>query len=305
MDLQRLRPVIRQQAGLVGYRQLMSVGIARHRLRTLERQGVLSRYLQGVYLVVEWAPEGLDAQRSRAAWSALLSSAPHGISSGACALHLHGVQGLPQVLTPEVAVHVRHRSTGVNGVRMRQYRREFECRTSGPWQIAAPIPALVQALPDLGFVRGVCVLDSALNRRVISGDDLAEVRRRLHGRRGTVKLARCWGLIDGGAGSPIETRVRLECVAARLAPTELQVKLTDANGRIFARGDLGWLRRDGTWVLVEVDGKDVHSTPQAVFRDRSRQNQIMLDSRHTMLRFTAGDLGRNRIADQVRRALQM
>lgn len=305
MDRERLKQLTTDQAGLLSWRQMDAAGMPRQRLRTLEKQGSMRRYVHGVYVVVSMAPKGFDAERSRAAWAGLLASAPHGVSSGACALHLHGVQGLPQRLVPEVSAFAGVYRGGVEGVRVRQVRQGFEQYRLRQWRIAAPLPALVQALPEMTITRAVCVLDSALNRNVIQLADVDELRRRLRGRRGVAKLAQCWGLVDGRADSPIETRVRLECVRAGIPPTDLQVRVTGSDGRIIARGDLGWLRDDGTWVLVEVDGVDVHSTPTAVFRDRTRQNRIMLHGRHTTLRFTARDLGTGVIVAQVGEALRM
>ena len=305
MSLDGVYPVAQAQAGLVNLQQISDAGVSRQQLRTFLRRGDIQRVLRGVYMVPEWAPKDFDARRARAAWAGLLASAPNGISTGACALHLHGIQGLPQRLTPEVARADGGFSSGVKGVRVRQFTRPFDVWCFGDWRVAAPVPAFVQALPEMDVDRAVAALDSGLNRNVITPADVDEIRRRLRGRRGVVALDPCWSLADGRAASPIETKVRLECVRGGVPPTDLQVVLRERGGTFIARGDLGWRRGDGTWVLAEVDGYDVHSAPEALFHDRSRQNRIVLHGRHTPLRFTSRDLGTGRIAAQVRAALEL
>jgi len=305
MSLDGVYPVAQAQAGLVNLQQISDAGVSRQQLRTFLRRGDIQRVLRSVYMAPEWAPKDFDARRARAAWAGLLASAPNGISTGACALHLHGIQGLPQRLTPEVARADGGYSSGVKGVRVRQFTRPFDVWRFGEWRVAAPVPAFVQALPEMDVDRAVAALDSGLNSNVITPADVDEIRRRLRGRRGVVALDPCWRLADGRAASPIETKVRLECVRGGVPPTDLQVVLRERGGTFIARGDLGWRRGDGTWVLAEVDGYDVHSAPEALFHDRSRQNRIVLHGRHTPLRFTSRDLGTGRIAAQVRAALKL
>lgn len=305
MDVKRLNELTSAQVGLVSWRQMSAAGVPQHRLRTLQRRGVLKRYVRGVYLVVTRAPQGFDANRSRAAWAGLLAADPHGISSGVCALHFHGVHGLPPKLVPEVIVPMSHSGRGPAGVRVRRIPSTFEWIEFNGRKVAGPIPALIQGLPGLEPWRAVAVLDSALNQKIITPDCLKFVREGLVGQRGVAALARCWGLVDGRAGSPVETAVRLECVSEGFPPTDLQVVVHDSWNQFVARGDLGWRRLDGTWVLVEIDGVSVHGRPEALFHDRERQNRIMLAGRHTTLRFTARDVGTGRIVAQIRQALRV
>lgn len=303
--MQEIYAIATMQAGVVSWRQLLEAGVPRHRVRTWERRGTMSRVLRGIYFVPDMSPGGPDARRSRAAWAGVLATAPAGVASGMCALHLLGVHGLPLRLTPEAALRGDHYRPGVTGVRVRKVGEWFESQRLGPIRVATPISAMVHALPEMSASRAVSVLDSALNLSVLSAADLPRLRMLLYSRRQTAKLRGCWNLVDGRAGSPVETAVRLECVSAGVPPTDLQVQLTDSSGGFVARGDLGWQRPDGTWVLAEVDGRSIHSTPTALFHDRQRQNRILLHGRHTMLRFTARDLGSGTIPWQVREALQM
>lgn len=75
-----------------------------------------------------------------------------------------------------------------------------------------------------------------------------------------------------------------------MPPDALQLVVVDRAGRQLGRVDLAWRLPDGTWLLVEIDGAEIHSTPQAVYRDRSRQNALMSTGGARLLRFTAGDI---------------
>jgi hypothetical protein len=111
-----------------------------------------------------------------------------------------------------------------------------------------------------------------------------------------------WEAADERAESPLESFVRWECLVAGIPPDALQLPLVDRGGRVLARGDLAWQREDGRWLVVELDGADVHSTPVAVFADRRRQNLLTGSGAVDLLRFTGRDLGR--IAPVVRAALE-
>ena len=58
-------------------------------------------------------------------------------------------------------------------------------------------------------------------------------------------------MVDGGAESPQETRLRLALVAAGLPVPETQIEFFDEYGSPYIRVDMGWRQ----WkVAVEYDG---------------------------------------------------
>lgn len=233
-----------------------------------------------------------------------LLSAEGSVATGAAALALHGVWGLPTRITPEISLRGRRGSAGAKGVRVRQFVRPFPVSAIHGRYVAAPEAALVQALPELGFRRAIAVVDSALNRGLIAAVHMSQIREGLRGRRGVAGLGRWWEFVDGRAESPVETWARLDCRAAHLPPPTVQAEIRDIRGRLVARADLGWERECGTWVLVEIDGREFHETPKALFRDLARQNQIVLEGRHTVLHFTGRDVREGKVALAVARALQ-
>ncbi|WP_421735415.1 hypothetical protein [Cellulomonas sp.] len=216
---------------------------------------------------------------------------------------LLGVNGLPLDILPEVAIRGRRSHRPRDGVRVRQ----FDCATSsryGSHSIVDLVSALVQALPELPRPHAIAVLDDVLHRGLLSKEDLAGVRLRLRGRRGSAMAASWWQLVDGRAESPLETFARLRCVDAGVPPDELQVEIRSQDGRLLGRGDLGWRLRNGRWLIAEIDGREFHEAPEALLRDRVRQNALITSGRVEVLRFTSDDArSRTVIPMTVRAAL--
>ena len=142
------------------------------------------------------------------------------------------------------------------------------------------------------------LIDSALNKGLIA--DAAQLRERWVGRPRTA-WARSWSwLADGRAASPLETRVRLDCVKGEVPPEELQYPVYDGEGVLLGIADLAWPSRR---ILVEADGVEPHERPQALLRDRRRQNDLVRAG-YTVLRFTWADTWRRGyIAATIRHAL--
>jgi len=90
-------------------------------------------------------------------------------------------------------------------------------------------------------------------------------------------------------------------VRAGLSPETLQRQLFDRDGICFAHLDMAWPSR---MLAVEADGREHHDKLDALYRDRTRQNRVVLAG-WTVLRFTWSDI-LNRpawVVAQVRQAL--
>ena len=93
----------------------------------------------------------------------------------------------------------------------------------------------------------VPVLDALLNATGVHPADVGALVDRRGGTRGIRQLRQAIGLIDGGAESPQETRVRLLLIGAGLPKPETQIEFRDLHIRV----DMGWRE----WkVAVEYDG---------------------------------------------------
>ncbi len=122
----------------------------------------------------------------------------------------------------------------------------------------------------LARVPFVCLLDSAMNKRLCSTEDVSLIAELLCGRR---RVAGAWvALADPRAESPPETRVRLVLHDADLPPDQLQIDVWTDGGFHVARLDMGWIRKRRK-VGMEVDSA-WHDLPRALYRDREKLNAL-------------------------------
>jgi hypothetical protein len=296
-----LLQVASRQAGLVTTAQAHAAHLSRGAIRGLVDRREWRRVAMNVYELRASAAADLDDRRRRAALLGLLAYGADAVAVGPCALVLHGVEGLPRWLTPQVALDAASRRRHRDGVRLRQFDDGMLTTTVDGFRVVTLDWALAQAVPELPRPNGLAVLDSVRRLRLLAPHELALAHDLARGRRGVASRHDLWDLADGRAESPLESFARLECVEDGIPPGTLQLPVRDGSGAVVARGDMGWQRRDGRWLVAELDGREHHDTPVAVFADRRRQNLLTGSGTVDLLRFTWHDLGR--IAATVRRHL--
>ncbi|MGA9374608.1 MAG: hypothetical protein WBV64_06190, partial [Mycobacterium sp.] len=81
------------------------------------------------------------------------------------------------------------------------------------------------------------------------------------GARGIARLKTILSLVDGGAASPQETRLRLMCIDAGLPWPTTQIAVVDTWGRHLRTLDMGW---EEFKVALEYDG-DQHQTSRTQY----------------------------------------
>ena len=153
---------------------------------------------------------------------------------------------------------------------------------------------------DLGSgrdaVESVVALDMALHARLV---ELSVVERYVQahpGEKGMKRLRRAVRLSNPRSESPMETRLRLELIMARLPPPSVQADLRDRTGNFIGRADLYYPDRR---LVIEYDGEN-HKNRLAA--DLRRQNALVNAGYH-LLRFTGADLRTpGSVVTQVRRA---
>ena len=166
-------------------------------------------------------------------------------------------------------------------------RRGF--RTTSPLRTAC----------DLGsrrdLVESVVALDALLHAGLLELSHLQAYIEAHRGAPGIKRLRRATGLAEPRSESPMETRLRLQLVLARLPRPCVQVDLHDASRRFLGRADLYYPDRR---LVIEYDGEN-HK--ERLAQDMRRQNALV-NAGYQLLRFTAGDLAYGSAAAQVRRA---
>jgi hypothetical protein len=297
----QLRLLASRQDGVVTTAQCRAAGASPSQVTVWCRDKRWLRISRGVYLV----DADLHAEPPRRALirAAMLSAGPRAVAVLATAAELHGLAGL----RPQVGVHVslpgvaaRPRRVLESGLSLHQLMlRPGEVTCLDGIAVTTPARTAADLMLRVDRYSVVCLLDSGLNRGLLTTDDLPLIGAMLTGRRGAVK-ARPWlAEADGRAESPLETRIRLRCVDGEVPPDTLQHPVRDDAGNLIAVGDLAWLK----WrIIAEGDGVEAHENPVAVFRDRTRQNDLV-NAGYTLLRFTWPDTMSPRyIPDVVRRA---
>ncbi len=215
-----------------------------------------------------------------------------GTICGLAAARLHGLPGLfARRLNEPVDVAVR---AGVEGHRQRSgYRlHRMVLDDSEVADLAGlRVSSIRRTLEDLALLvdreEFVSVLDAMLQRRLLAESELPELRGRVDARRYGRRARDWWVRIDGRAESPLETRLRLLLGDAGLLPEESQWPVYEPRtGRFVARLDFAW---PSARVAVEADGVGPHGAPEALYRDRDRQNALVRLG-WEVLRFTWRDV---------------
>ncbi|MEV2237631.1 type IV toxin-antitoxin system AbiEi family antitoxin domain-containing protein [Micromonospora sp. NPDC049891] len=290
------------QGGMVTAAQALSAGYTRNQIRHLVRSGRWTRVARGRFV-----PDPvLDVLRHR---RARIGAAVDSLGSGAVAVldtaaEVHGIAGLRATSTIHVSVppgSPRPQRRSDPGLVVHQ----LTLGSTDVGMVAGiPVTSAVRTVADVilrvNRYPAVCVLDSALNRQLLTEADLSAIPALIAGRRGAVAARGRLAEADGRAQSPLETRTRLRCVDGGVAPDVLQLEVRDDDGYLLGIGDLGWRR---PMVIAEADGAAPHRTPQAVYEDRIRQNRLT-NAGWKILRFTWSDTLRpDYIPETVRRAL--
>lgn len=255
-------------------------------LLTALRSGRLRRIQRGIYL-----PRRVDATPAMLARAALLSSGAAGaVPSHATAARVHGIA----VPDDDYVQHV----TVIRKLRRRNRRDlHFHTRSIGCGEVerraGVPVTSVARTLADLATdlnrLPAVWALDDALRRRLCTKEDIITVIQRWRGGAGCVTAKERLSEADGIAESILETAGRL-ALHDRGVPLPIpQYQLRAPDGTFVARLDGAYLREK---VALEFDGADPHGLPEAVFRDRRRQNSL-LELGWTVLRFTWWDVMRD------------
>lgn len=296
-----LRRLAWNNDGVVTRRQALAAGVDARVWRGLVQAGWVRELSRGVGFV--------DADRSSPTSRTLLRAGlaaygKHAVAVLHSAANVHGMCGVPRVDSVHVAARNSvTRSGSLRTVAHRRFLKADEISIVDGFPVTTPMRTLADLLPRLPAEDGIAVLDSALRQSLVTEGELADVARAVAGRPGAAKVRGLLAIADARAESPLESRVRLDCVRGGVAPDELQHEVALPGGGV-ARVDLAWLTGLRP-VFGEADGTRVHSRPDALFRDRARANELALAGA-LVLRFTWHDtLRRGRVAALVRRAFQV
>ena len=165
-----------------------------------------------------------------------------------------------------------------------------------------PATTRIRTIADIcrhfDVVEAVVVLDMALRQRIVTIDELSTWASEHAGYHGLRRLRRALELGDGGAQSPMETRLRLLLIFGGLPKPSLQVSVYDDTGGFIGRPDLYYPH---AFLAIEYDGGTHRASVTA---DNRRQNRL-LAAGYRLLRFSGADVlgSPASVVGQVERAL--
>ena len=196
------------------------------------------------------------------------------VIAGRSAARLHGADvtfDRVEALAPPAAVIVPHAGVVVHRGQLapedRLQRDHFAVTTPVRtcWDLARWLPP----------VEAVVIIDQLLSRGVVTPAELEAYRwkRRTENPtpKGIRRYERVLTLVDGGAQSPPESRLRVRLVLAGLPRPRTQYVVRDRTGRPVARVDMGW---DKYRLAVEYEGAWHYGSYKQVGRDRKRHNEL-------------------------------
>ncbi|MFI9642716.1 type IV toxin-antitoxin system AbiEi family antitoxin domain-containing protein [Micromonospora sp. NPDC051925] len=302
MPLELIRRVAASQDGMVTTRQALAAGLTRDQIRQLWRSGRWTRLARGCFAPVGEL-HGAATARARIR-AAVASLGPGAFAVLDSALDLHGIAGLRRSSAVHVSVPVdrpRPQRTGDPSPVIHQLTvAAGDIVEVAGIPTTSPLRTVTDVILRQGRYPAVSVLDSALNSGLVTCEDLATVPTLVRGRRGAPAARSHLGEADGRAQSPLETWARLRCVDGGVPPDVLQLEVRDRDGHLLGVGDLGWR---AARLIAEADGAGPHSTPDALFADRRRQNRLV-NAGWRILRFTWSDALRpDYIPQTIRQAM--
>lgn len=253
---------------------------------TALRSGRLRRIQRGIYL-----PRRIETTPLVLARAALISSGVvDAVASHQTAAWVH-----------QFAVPADHRVQHVKVPREQRRRNRpdlnFYTRSIGCGEVeereGVPVTTVARTLADLATslerMRAVWALDDALRRRLCAKADVGAVIERWRGGAGCISARERLDEADGKAESILATAGRLVLRDRGVRLPIPQHELWAPDGTLVARLDGAYLPEK---VALEFDGADPHGLPEAVFRDRWRQNGLP-ELGWTVLRFTWWDVTRD------------
>jgi hypothetical protein len=269
----------------LGSEALAADTLTRHELRRFHR-----RLHPDVY-----APNGADLtldDRITAAW---LWSRRRGVVCGLAASAMHGAQWV-DIDTPIELAIPNHRPTP--GVITRNHALPDE---EVVHRGAMTLTSVERTAFDLGRSgsrdEAVARLDALAAATHFKNDDVRELARRHRRTRGLCRLGDILDMVDAGAQSPQETRVRLLLTDNGIPRPTTQIPVPWPSGRPRYYLDMGW---QAIMVAVEYDGEH-HRKNAADYRKDIIRLEYIQSLGWIVVRVVAGNHPRD-IVDRVRRA---
>ncbi|MDG4664267.1 hypothetical protein [Mycobacterium sp. 236(2023)] len=224
--------------------------------------------------------EATLAHRSRGAW---LWSRRRGIITGRAAAAMHGAKWISETTPVGIIWANNYSPAGIIS------RREPIAPGEICWREGSPVVVPARAALDIGrHLRrdeAVAHLDALARATGVLASEVLDLSYRYKGSRGVRRCREAVALMDAGAESPQESRLRLVLIDHGFPRPLTQIPMCDAGGYVFARLDMGW---PDLKIAVEYDGEH-HRTDDAQYRKDARRLRRINDMGWIVIRVMKGD----------------
>lgn len=231
-----------------------SEAIARNELTEHELRRWHRVLYRDVYMSKRYEPTLRD--RTIGAW---LWSKRQAVIAGLAASALHGARWVSDDVPIELIFRNSRQHHGLI------VRNETLAPDEVTWACRLPVTTRERTAFDLGRHlprnQAVARIDALSRVQEIDTEDVLLLAKRYQGARGLKALRTALPLVDRGAASPQETRLRLLFIDAGLPRPTTQIPICDDRGRLIRMADLGW---EDFMVIAEYDG-DQHRTDRAQY----------------------------------------
>ena len=238
---------------IVGSQALANGAVTEHDLR---------RWYDRMFRDIYW-PKGCEPtllDRIDGAW---LRSGRNGVVAGVAASALHGAQWVDDDIAVEL---IWDNTRPPPGIVARDERLDHDEITTVS---CISVTTSARTAYDLGRhlprSEAIARLDALMRATPFSIDEVLLLAQRHRRARGLKQLRAVLPLVDGGAASPQETRLRLLFIDAGFPRPTTQIPVVDGRGRLVRPVDMGW---EDFMVAAEYDGDQHRTNRKAYVKDR-------------------------------------
>lgn len=188
-------------------------------------------------------------ERIQGAW---LRTHEHGVVAGLAAAHVHGARWIADDVPVEMVWKISRPPPGI-AVR-RDLLQTDEVMTQGV-RVTTPARTAFELGRHRPRTEALARMDELARVTAFDPHDVSTLIERYRGARGLKQLRALLPLVDGGAASPQESRLRLLFLDTGFPKPTTQIPVLDG-GQVLRTVDMGWEKFK---VVVEYDG-DQHRT---------------------------------------------
>jgi hypothetical protein len=218
--------------------------------------------------------------RAKACW---LRSRGHGVLSGFSAAALHGARWIDANLPATIIDTNRRRTPGIT-VWADEINDDETCVIEG-MRVTTPARTALDLARRYPVDAAVVAIDALMRATRLKVPAIEAQARRYPGRRGLKRALMALDLVDPGAESPPETRLRLLIVRAGFPRPQTQLRVYDQYGVLIGEVDMGWRELK---IAVEYEG-DHHRTSRRVFHKDIKRVDALLEQGWIVIRVTSVD----------------